>query len=52
MTSLKFQTTASILCEPGASGQIGALASGAGCRRVAFITDKMVLKLGLADAAL
>lgn len=52
MTSLSFQTTSSILCEPGASARIGSIAAGLGCRRIAFITDEMVLKLGLADAAL
>ncbi|HMQ58013.1 MAG TPA: iron-containing alcohol dehydrogenase [Rhizobiaceae bacterium] len=47
-----FQTTRSILCEPGASGRIGEIVAGLGCRRVAFVTDKGILEYGLAEKAL
>ncbi|WP_118138532.1 iron-containing alcohol dehydrogenase [Oceanicella sp. SM1341] len=50
--SFVFQTTRSVLCEPGSSARIGELAAGLGCRKVAFITDRTVLELGLAAAAL
>ena len=52
MNSFSFQTTPSVLAEVGATAKIGALLAGRGCRKVAFITDDMILKLGLADAAL
>ncbi|WP_424972875.1 iron-containing alcohol dehydrogenase [Dinoroseobacter sp. S76] len=52
MTSFRFQTTRSVLSEVGATGQIGAILAARGCRKVAFVTDEMILKLGLADAAL
>lgn len=52
MQSFSFQTTRSVLAEIGATGRIGEIMAARGCRRVAFITDAMILKLGLADAAL
>ncbi len=52
MESLSFQTTRSVLCEVGATAKIGALMADRGCRKVAFVTDDMILKLGLADEAL
>ena len=52
MQSLSFQTTRSVLYEEGATSKIGQIMSDRGCRKVAFITDAMILKLGLADAAL
>jgi alcohol dehydrogenase class IV len=42
----------SILCQLGGSGKIGTIMRDMGCKRVAFVTDSGVLKLGLADAAL
>ena len=51
-TSFSFQTTRSVLCEVGATAKIGEIMAGRGCRKVAFVTDAMILKLGLADAAL
>ncbi len=42
----------STLCELGGSGKIGSIMRDMGCKRVAFVTDVGVLKLGLADAAL
>jgi len=52
MESLSFQTTRSVLCEVGATAKIGGLMSDRGCRKVAFVTDEMILKLGLAEQAL
>ena len=52
MSSFSFQTTKSILSEVGASAKIGEIVASFGCRRVAFVTDDMILKLGLTDAAL
>ncbi|CTQ56007.1 1,3-propanediol dehydrogenase [Roseibium album] len=52
MESFSFQTTRSVLAEVGATSKIGELLSARGCRKAAFITDAMILKLGLADAAL
>ncbi len=52
MKSFSFQTTRSVLAEVGATAKIGEILAARGCRKVAFITDKMILSLGLADAAL
>jgi alcohol dehydrogenase class IV len=52
MLSLTFQTTRSVLCEPGATARIGELMAARGCRRVAFVTDPTVRALGLATPAL
>ncbi|MEM9344055.1 MAG: iron-containing alcohol dehydrogenase, partial [Pseudomonadota bacterium] len=52
MTSFSFQTTRSVLGEVGATAKIGEILAARGCRKVAFVTDAMILKLGLADAAL
>jgi len=52
MKSLSFQTTRSVLYEEGATAKIGELMAARGCKKVGFITDAMILKLGLADAAL
>ena len=48
-TSFSFQTTRSVLCEVGATAKIGEIMAGRGCRKVAFVTDAMILKLGLAE---
>jgi alcohol dehydrogenase class IV len=52
MKSFTFQTTRSVLCEVGATAKIGEIMAGQGCRKVAFVTDAMILELGLAEAAL
>ncbi len=52
MQPFTFQTTRSVLSEVGATEKIGSLMRDLGCRRVAFITDKMILDLGLAEPAL
>ncbi len=52
MHAFQFQTTKSILCEVGATAKIGAIMAEMGCKKVAFVTDEMILKLGLAEAAL
>jgi len=52
MQSFSFQTTQSVLSEVGATAKIGEILAAQGCKKVAFITDEIILKLGLADAAL
>ena len=52
MHAFQFQTTKSILCEVGATAKIGELMAQMGCKKVAFVTDKIILELGLAAAAL
>jgi alcohol dehydrogenase class IV len=52
MQSFSFQTTRSVLAEVGATGKIGEILAAKGCKRVAFVTDQIILDLGLADAAL
>lgn len=52
MKSFSFQTTRSVLAEVGATGKIGEIMAARGCGKVAFVTDAMILKLGIADAAL
>lgn len=51
-TSFSFQTTRSVLSEVGACARIGELMASRGCRKVAFVTDATILKLGLAEPAL
>lgn len=52
MTPFSFQTTRSVLADVGATGKIGEIMAARGCKKIAFVTDAMILKLGLADAAL
>lgn len=52
MHAFQFQTTKSILCEVGSTAKIGALMGDMGCKKIAFVTDKVILELGLAQAAL
>ena len=52
MKPFKFQTTSSILSEVGSTAKIGQIMADMGCKKVAFVTDAMILKLGLADACL
>lgn len=52
MQPFSFQTTRSVLSDVGATEKIGEILAARGCRKVAFVTDAMILKLGLADAAL
>src|SRR3546814_13555405 len=52
MTSLSFETTRRVYCEPGASTKLGALMAELGATRVMLVTDPGVMKLGLPDAAL
>jgi len=52
MQSFSFQTTKSVLSEVGATAKIGEILAAQGCKKVAFVTDDTILKLGLADAAL
>ena len=50
--SFTFQTTKSVICEPGSAARIGELAKGLGCSKVAFVTDAGILERGLAQGAL
>lgn len=52
MQPFSFQTTRSVLSDVGATGKIGEIMKTLGARKVAFVTDEGVLRLGLADAAL
>ena len=52
MHTFQFTTTKSVLCEVGGTAKIGDLMSDMGCKKVAFVTDKVILELGLAEAAL
>ncbi|MEO1190162.1 MAG: iron-containing alcohol dehydrogenase [Pseudomonadota bacterium] len=52
MKPFTFQTTPSVLAEIGGTAKIGAFLAERGCRKVAFVTDAMILELGLAEAAL
>ena len=47
MKPFKFQTTASILSEVGSTEKIGQLMANMGCKKIAFVTDKMILELGI-----
>ena len=52
MHAFQFQTTKSILSEVGSTSKIGGIMADMGCKKVAFVTDKVILELGLAKAAL
>jgi alcohol dehydrogenase class IV len=52
MTTLSFETTRRVYCEPGASARLGALMAELGATRVVLVTDPGVMKLGLPEAAL
>ncbi|MEM9330041.1 MAG: iron-containing alcohol dehydrogenase [Pseudomonadota bacterium] len=52
MHAFQFQTTKSILSEVGSTSKIGEIMADMGCKKIAFVTDKIILELGLAQAAL
>ncbi|MEM9211110.1 MAG: iron-containing alcohol dehydrogenase [Pseudomonadota bacterium] len=52
MKPFTFQTTKSILSEVGSTAKIGELMKDMGVTKVAFVTDKIILDLGLAEAAI
>ncbi|MEO9900694.1 iron-containing alcohol dehydrogenase [Nisaea sp.] len=52
MDSFRFQTTGSVLAEIDGTAKIGAFLADRGCRKVAFVTDAIILEHGLAEAAL
>lgn len=52
MQGFTFDTTKSVVCEPGSSSRIGEYAADLGCSHVAFVTDRGVLDLGLCKPAL
>jgi alcohol dehydrogenase class IV len=47
-----FQTTRSIIVEPGASARLGELAAGLGCRSILLVTDRGIEAAGLLAPAL
>jgi alcohol dehydrogenase class IV len=52
MTTLSFETTRRVYCEPGASAKLGQLMAELGASRVVVVTDPGVMKLGLPQAGL
>lgn len=52
MTTLSFETTRRVYCEPGASAKLGGLMAELGASRVVLVTDPGVMKLGLPQAGL
>ncbi|MDD9909435.1 MAG: iron-containing alcohol dehydrogenase [Ahrensia sp.] len=52
MHEFTFQTTKSVLAEVGSTAKMGQIMADMGCTKVAFVTDKIILELGLAQAAL
>ena len=52
MTPFTFNTTASIVFEPGATRRLGPLAAARLGRSILFVTDPGLRKLGLCDPAL
>lgn len=52
MSNLTFQTTRSVVVEPGASRRLGQLMVDLGCQRVLLVTDPGIRDLGLHQAAL
>ena len=52
MTTLSFETTRRVYCEPGASARLGPLVAELGASRVVLVTDPGVMKLGLPQAGL
>lgn len=52
MQQFTFQTTKSVLSEVGSTAKIGEIMADMGCKKVGFVTDKIILELGLARAAL
>lgn len=52
MTTLSFETTRRVYCEPGASAKLGTLMADLGASRVVLVTDPGVMKLGLPQAGL
>lgn len=52
MQGFVFQSTKSILVEPGSSSRIGELAKGLGCKSVLLVTDAGVKSAGLLQAGL
>ena len=52
MQPFRFQTTKSVIVEPGGAKQLGALMAELGCRNVLLVTDPGIMSAGLADTAL
>lgn len=52
MQGFTFQTTRSIIVEPGASAKLGELAAQLGCRSILLVTDRGIVAAGLLAPAL
>ena len=52
MTSLSFETTRRVYCEPGASAKLGSLMAELRASRIMLVTDPGVMKLGLPQVGL
>ena len=52
MPSFTFQTTRSVIVEPGSSVKLGSLMASLGCTNVLLVTDSGIMDLGLAEPAI
>ena len=52
MPSFTFQTTRSVIVEPGSSVKLGSLMASLGCTNVLLVTDSGIMGLGLAEPAI
>ena len=52
MVAFTFATTRSVMCEPGASKQLGAHATGVGIQRPLVVTDAGIFKAGILQPGL
>lgn len=52
MTAFTFQTTRSVIVEPGSSQQLGQMMAELGCKNVLLVTDRGIMELGLAAPAI
>lgn len=52
MTAFTFQTTRSVIIEPGSSQQLGQMMAEQGCKNVLLVTDRGIMELGLAAPAI
>lgn len=52
MNAFTFQTTGSVIVEPGGSRKLGTLIADLGCARVLVVTDSGIVGAGLAEAAI
>ena len=52
MATFTFQTTRSVVVEPGSSRKLGSLMASLGCTNVLLVTDSGIMDLGLAEPAI